>query len=622
MRLRMWTYDYAREQAPTLDHLRRLCSLSQESGYNALGLYLEHRFAYPSAPWMQGEGCLRPDTVQALQDEFAELQIVPFINLLGHFEGMLYTEAGKKFAEETFKGMQACPSNEGFVEFARGLLDDAISAFSCDLIHIGGDETNQLGKCARCAARVADFERSEGADGKAHLYGEHFGPLARHVLDRGRTPAVWGDMFLEHPQALDLIPRETVIFDWQYFGGPLLTAKALGARNPIVFSPTLQTYNAAWFHLAQSEMNLQEHLDAFAENESAAETADIPRVDGICLTTWECGLFGNYNTLFPAIRAAGRMLSEPTQRRETGSGADLVASILRDADAKGATKVVFEPHAGRVQVDFHTADGTYIAATVPGDQREALEAGIAAVAASIEYDLAREDVESGTRVTLTRGANSIDEPDFSVHAQRFLASYEAAEPGYGDWARLMAIELQQVGGVFAWKGLRSSLKCRLMLYANPFLAWLHHGQELSGPQGDRALEILDHAMSVAPNVDARGATQFVKSAIEFVRFAEQARQAYAQELPGVAIACLSPARQIFDDLSKVAKATHLNAGGSLADVERCRVAKEHVEKVILRIKAYGDGSLGYLPAFEYITHPKFVPHDQAAWWLINTWANE
>ncbi|MBI3721475.1 MAG: hypothetical protein HY248_02895, partial [Fimbriimonas ginsengisoli] len=113
-----------------------------------------------------------------------------------------------------------------------------------------------------------------------------------------------------------------------------------------------------------------------------------------------------------------------------------------------------------------------------------------------------------------------------------------------------------------------------------------------------------------------------KSAVEFVRMAEQARQAYAEGLPGVAVSCLTPARQIFDDLAKVAKASHLNFGGSLADAERCVAAKEHVERVIRRIKDYGDGSLGYLPAFEHITHPKFIPHDQGAWWLLNTWANE
>jgi len=107
-----------------------------------------------------------------------------------------------------------------------------------------------------------------------------------------------------------------------------------------------------------------------------------------------------------------------------------------------------------------------------------------------------------------------------------------------------------------------------------------------------------------------------------VRYAEQARQAYANGLPGVATSALAPCRQIFENMEKTARATQLNIGGSLADIERCRIAKEHVERVIKRIKEYGDYSLGYLPAFEHITHPKFVPHDQAAWWLINRWANE
>ena len=61
MRLKMWMYDYAREQAPSSDQLRELCRLSLDSGYNALGLYLEHRFAYPSAPWACDEGALPVD---------------------------------------------------------------------------------------------------------------------------------------------------------------------------------------------------------------------------------------------------------------------------------------------------------------------------------------------------------------------------------------------------------------------------------------------------------------------------------------------------------------------------------------------------------------------------------
>ena len=52
------------------------------------------------------------------------------------------------------------------------------------------------------------------------------------------------------------------------------------------------------------------------------------------------------------------------------------------------------------------------------------------------------------------------------------------------------------------------------------------------------------------------------------------------------------------------------------------MAREHIERVMRRIKQYGDESLGYLPSFETITHPNFMPYDQGNWWLINTWARE
>src|SRR5690349_17878586 len=109
MPLRMWMLDVAREQSPSLDHLYQYASLTQDAGFDAIGLYLEHRFAYPSTPWSHGAGCVTPAMVRSLRSEFPSLQVVPFINLLGHMEGFLYTEFGKRYAEERFAGMQACP---------------------------------------------------------------------------------------------------------------------------------------------------------------------------------------------------------------------------------------------------------------------------------------------------------------------------------------------------------------------------------------------------------------------------------------------------------------------------------------------------------------------------------
>jgi hypothetical protein len=528
MQLRMWSYDLAREQSPSLSVLRELCDLTLRSGYNALGLYLEHRFAYPSAPWAAGQGAIKPETVRSLIEEFPDLQIIPFVNLLGHTEGLIYTSEGTQFAEDRFKGMQSCPSNPACVNFAEKILDDVLKAFDSEIVHIGADEIMQIGSCPACAARVSDYELTHpGGDGKAMLFGSHFAPFAQKVLDAGRKPAVWGDMFVDHPTALGFLPKATIVFDWQYFSNPATTAKRfLQAGHEVVLCPTLNTYAAPWFHLPQGELNVTEHAQAAEEANSL----------GVCVTTWECELFGNYSTLLPALEASGKILSNPPKRTEEWANADRYQAV----------------------------------STAP----------------------------------------------------TFLKEYRNRSEAFGDWADLMGIKIQESGGLFAYGCIRSALKARFLLYSNPFLLWLRNRDELLGPSATEALTVLDHAISVSPDSATRGVSEFVRIAIEFVRHVEDSATAYRDGKPGVSAAALAPARAGFDDLVKIAKATHLNIGGSLADIERCRAAKEHVERVMRRIKQYGDGSLGYLPSYETICHPKFIPFDQGAWWLINDWANE
>ena len=502
--LRMWTYDLAREQAPTTEQLDRLCRLTQDAGYDALGLYLEHRFAYASAPWAAGRGALTPEAVAWLRREHPSLRLIPFANLLGHMEGFLYASGGERLAEERFKGMQAAPANPEVAAFARGLLDDVLRAFDDEIVHIGGDETAQL-----------------RADDKAALYGGYFGPMAQYAVDQGRRPGVWGDMFLEHPEALAALPKETLVFDWQYFGSPLETArKFVDAGHEVVLCPTIHVYNAPWCHLPQTERNVRDHAEAAAELDAY----------GVCVTTWEGALFATYETLLPAIAGCGAILNE-----------------------------------------------------TPPDPRPA-------------------------------------PPD--EKAPTLLRAYLKAGETNEEWARLMGVELQEAGGPFAFSGIRSSIKARFLLYGNPFLLWLRDREALLGEPGDRALAILDRAIAFAPDSGHRGVSEFVKIAIQCVRFMEESAVAYADRKPGVAAAALAPIRPAFDDLARIARATNLRIGGSLADVERCVVAKEHVERVMRRIKLYGDGSLGYLPSFETISHPTFMPPDQGNWWLINDWANE
>jgi len=229
--------------------------------------------------------------VTSLRQEFPALQIVPFVNLLGHMEGFLNCEPGRAFRETKFKGMQGCPSNPEFVRFCEGLLDDTLTAFDSELVHIGGDETWELAKCPKCAGKP-----------KAELYGDHFAPLLQKVVAKGRRPAVWGDMFLEHPAALATVPKETLIFDWQYHNGLKDSTPKLQVHgHGVVGCPTLHVFDAAWMHLKESEQNVRE----------VSRDASELGLEGVCLTTWECGLFGAYDTVLPAVGWARGVMDQP-----------------------------------------------------------------------------------------------------------------------------------------------------------------------------------------------------------------------------------------------------------------------------------------------------------------------
>jgi hypothetical protein len=676
----MWTYDLAREQSPTLENLQTLCKLSLDSGYNALGLYLEHRFAFPSTPWMHGTGAVTPQTIEALQKEFKELQIIPFLNLLSHIEGFIYTEKGRRFAEEKFRGTQACPSIPEFVEVANGLLEDTLNVFQSEIIHIGGDEAQQLDKCPRCQAR--EYEAPPNADTsmrsiiaaalkdrKAYIYGSHMAPLAQRVIEAGGRPAIWGDMLLEHPHAADWLPKETLIFDWQYFEGPHRTSTRLKSLGfDVVTCPTLQTYNAMWLHLPESEANVLEHIRDAIEMEA----------EGVCLTTWELALMGSYETILPAIRAVGNMLRDPEEFVDAVPHADErptdeklkditvhkhgeLEGIEADEDnssnkvARLATAIIvklideripeasFIPEGDSLLLMHNDAADPRVLLRVPGELKNPLTnrlrllAGLPAVGRRLpqsgeingtyvgndfRFRVNSEPVNDAVRLTITRLERIQTVAPSLSGTGAFLACYGAESQAYREWAELLGVELQKLGGPFAHSGTRSSLKVRLLLQGNPFLAWLYHGEELAGETGAKALEICEMAMQRSPDAASRGVAGFIKQAVNFVRYAEEAHQAYANDLPGVAAASLAPARQVFEELEKIAKANNLRFGGSLADVERCKAARSHVETVIRRVKEYGDGHLGYLPSFEHLTHPKFIPHDQGAWWLINRWAHE
>ena len=316
-----WMYDVAREQSPRADVLEDMLARSSAVGYNAVGLYLEHRFAYPSAPFAAGPGCLTPEAVRRLETSARAkgLRLIPFLNTLGHMEGFIRSEGGQWLTEGPvgLGGAQICATRPECAQFAQNLVTDALAVFNDEWVHLGGDETHQLGQCPACARRAERI----GAGG---LYAEYYGKLCRWVLERGRRPCLWSDMLIQHPAALDSIPRQTLIFDWQYEHRPRESLRMFRQRGfDVVCCPAVHTYDSAWCFLQQTQDNIDEH---------AADARELGAL-GVLVTTWELRCFTEYGSILPLVYAAGRRLAAGTDWRAAleaagGSAYARVADIL------------------------------------------------------------------------------------------------------------------------------------------------------------------------------------------------------------------------------------------------------------------------------------------------------
>ena len=315
-----WMYDIAREQSPSEEFLLELIERSAYAGYGAMGLYLEHRFAYPSALWAAGPGCLTPEMVVRLSRAGRErgVRLIPFLNTLGHMEGFIRAEGGQWLAEAPGRGvLQSCPSRPECREFASNLVADAVAAFDDEWVHLGGDEAHQLGKCTLCRERAK-------AIGEVGLYAEYYGRLCREVIARGRRPCLWGDMLAKFPEALGEIPRETVIFDWDYEKAPADTAAMFKERGyEVVLSSAVRSYDANWCFLDETRRVIDAHTEEAVHTGTAGQL--------VC--GWEFFGFSSLASVLPLIMAAGRRIArgdawERAIKAEGGADYAAAADIL------------------------------------------------------------------------------------------------------------------------------------------------------------------------------------------------------------------------------------------------------------------------------------------------------
>jgi len=193
-------------------YLERQLKALAEKGYNAILWEVENNIRWETCP-----ECVSPDAFT--KAEFKEvlaysrslgLEPIPLLQTIGHCEYVLKNELYAPLAEVPGRIDQYCPQNPEVAVFLRKWIDEYLEVFGpVRTFHLGADEAYTLGECPKCRAYAAAHSLSE-------LYIDHINAVSAPLIDKGIRPAIWGDMVLHHPEALDKLSRRIVIFDWLY----------------------------------------------------------------------------------------------------------------------------------------------------------------------------------------------------------------------------------------------------------------------------------------------------------------------------------------------------------------------------------------------------------------------
>ncbi len=121
----------------------------------------EDKFAYPSHPEIGAPGAFSMDEMQAFTRYARQyhVQIVPLVQGLGHVSFILKWPQYAHLREIPASNWEFCPRQDGSYKLLFDLWRDAIEATpGSAYIHIGTDETYELGKGGRCGCKARSQE--------------------------------------------------------------------------------------------------------------------------------------------------------------------------------------------------------------------------------------------------------------------------------------------------------------------------------------------------------------------------------------------------------------------------------------------------------------------------------
>lgn len=201
-----------RVQVIKMSALKALVKKLKANGVNTLIVEWEATYPFEKYPVITNAYSYTKEEVSSFMQlcNSLQLDVIPLQQSFGHVEYILrnYRFAGLREDDRDFS--QVCPfEEEGNRALFTDLFRELAASHNSNYFHIGGDETYLLGHCEKCKKKAA-------TEGLSKLYIDHIRMLCDIVMKLGKRPVLWADIALKHPEAIKLLPKETVFIDWNY----------------------------------------------------------------------------------------------------------------------------------------------------------------------------------------------------------------------------------------------------------------------------------------------------------------------------------------------------------------------------------------------------------------------
>jgi hexosaminidase len=246
--------DISRGPIPTEDFMKRQIRTLAAYKINLFALYMEHVFDFASQPLVAPkEAALTAQEINSLVDYAKNLYItiLPEQQTFGHLHHMLKYEIYSDVAERPH-GHVLTPSSQKSYDLIKAMYADLVPLFPGPFLHVGGDETFELGH-GQTAARVAEV-------GLGRVYLEHMQKVNAILQPYHKQLMFWGDIAVKYPQLLAILPKDMIAVPWDYDVRPNYESIIKPYRDAglrVVVAPGANNWNQVWPDLDAAFVNIR-----------------------------------------------------------------------------------------------------------------------------------------------------------------------------------------------------------------------------------------------------------------------------------------------------------------------------------------------------------------------------